>query len=97
MRSCSREQWGRHVFAITHPLIQLTGTPRSLHPHGNSDGEQEYKIRAIIDQDRKRYRIEWEDDEITGEQFPTTWEPKENANRLAVDDWEETKRKRSTS
>ena len=32
--------------------------------------------------------ISWEDDEVTGEKFEDSWEPKANANREAVVDWE---------
>lgn len=72
----------------------LTQRPGSPHPHGQFDEEQEFKIRAIVEETATHYRIEWEDDEETGQKFPSTWEPKGHANRLAVEDWEATKRRK---
>jgi hypothetical protein len=34
------------------------------------------------------YLIGGEDDEVTGEKCAPSWEPKVNANQLAVSDWE---------
>lgn len=70
---------------------------REPHPHGEFDEDKEYKIRAIVDETKTRYQIEWEDDEVSGEQYPLSWEPKGFANKLAVEDWEETKKQRRSS
>lgn len=37
------------------------------------------------------YHISWEDDSETGEKYLPTWEPKENVNEAAVNDWLERK------
>lgn len=63
----------------------------STHPHGDVDFEKEYKIRAIVGELKNKYQIDWEDDSDTGESYPKTWEPKKNANALAVADWERKK------
>ena len=67
----------------------------SPHPHGDYDPESEYKIKSIIGENKTHYHISWEDDEITGEQYENTWEPKKFANQLAIDDWKEQKAGRS--
>lgn len=48
-----------------------------------------------MQENRRKYLIAWEDDEVTGEKFEPTWEPKEYANELAVRDWKERKKSRS--
>ena len=48
-------------------------------------------MKQIIDERNNKYLIEWEDDEETGQSYENTWEPKRNANKLAVADWEERK------
>ncbi|KAF2170735.1 hypothetical protein M409DRAFT_18707 [Zasmidium cellare ATCC 36951] len=58
------------------------------HPHGNVDPERLYKVRAILQETEDQYEIDWADDEVTGESYEPTWEPKKNANRLAVEEWE---------
>ena len=35
--------------------------------------------------------ISWESDEETGEKYAPTWEPKQNANQEAIEDWERQK------
>ncbi|KAK3707652.1 hypothetical protein LTR37_012000 [Vermiconidia calcicola] len=64
--------------------VKAAGSP---HPHGEYDPESEYKIKSIIGENKTHYHISWEDDEITGEQYENTWEPKKFANQLAIDDW----------
>ncbi|RMJ27687.1 hypothetical protein PHISP_01472 [Aspergillus sp. HF37] len=49
-------------------------------------GEDEYLVKCILDENKFRYLIDWE-----GPWTPT-WEPKENANDLAVQVWREKKR-----
>lgn len=65
------------------------------HPHGEFDPEQEYEINAIVDESKREYLIQWKDNPVTGEKYDDSWEPKRLANRLAVQDWEQTKRQRS--
>lgn len=57
--------------------------------------DREYKVKQILQENRRKYLIAWEDDEVTGEKFEPTWEPKEYANELAVRDWKERKKGRS--
>lgn len=61
------------------------------HSHGAFDPDREYKLKSIVGEDKTRYLISWEDDEVTGEVFEDTWEPKRNANRQAIEDWEKQK------
>ena len=61
------------------------------HAHGKFDPYREYKLKSIVGENAKEYLISWEDDEITGEVFVDTWEPKRNANRQAIEDWEKQK------
>ncbi|KAL1297770.1 hypothetical protein AAFC00_006307 [Neodothiora populina] len=62
----------------------------SNHPHGQVDPDQLYKVRRILAEDRTRYKIDWENGP-NGETYAPTWEPKENANDAAIEDWEATK------
>ena len=55
--------------------------------HAKLESEREYDIKSIIDENETQYHIDWEDDDVTGEEFQPTWEPKEYANHLAVMDW----------
>lgn len=57
------------------------------HPHGEVDGGKEYKVKNILKEKNGYYLIDWEDDEVTGERYAPTWEPKRNANKEAVADW----------
>lgn len=66
--------------------------PSIDHPHGEIDSQREYKVRGILQEKKKTYLIDWEDDEVTGESYPPTWEPKANANQLAIDEWESRKK-----
>lgn len=66
------------------------------HPHGEVDPDQEYEARAILDESKNKYLIQWEDNTVTGEKFNDSWEPKRLANKFLVRDWNETKRQRST-
>jgi len=49
--------------------------------------EVEYKARGILAESKTHYKIDWEDDPVTGEKYPPTWEPKRNANEELVRDW----------
>lgn len=61
------------------------------HAHGEVDPNRFFKLRSIVGEDKNNYLISWEDDEVTGEKFEDTWEPKKNANRQAIEDWEKQK------
>lgn len=63
-------------------------TSPPAHAHGEIDPGKEYKIKSILDENKKEYKIDWEDDEVTGEHYEPTWEPKANANKQAVADWQ---------
>lgn len=51
------------------------------------DSQREFKARGILAESKTRYKIDWEDDPVTGESFAPTWEPKRNANEELVRDW----------
>ena len=80
-------------------LSEATGRPRgrppkkrATHPHGTTvDYEKDYKVRSIIGENETQYHIDWAPDEESGEVYEPTWEPKENANSLAIEDWERRK------
>ena len=59
------------------------------HPHGEFDPNKEYKARRILDERKGQYRIDWENDEDTGEAYEPTWEPKSFANAELVADWKQ--------
>jgi len=56
------------------------------------DSQTEYKARGILAETKTHYKIDWEDDPVTGEKYPPTWEPKRHANKELVRDWIATKR-----
>ncbi|ROW08823.1 hypothetical protein VMCG_02746 [Cytospora schulzeri] len=51
-----------------------------------------FAIKDIIDEKvvngQRYYQIDWADNPTTGESYSPTWEPEENANEDAVEDWE---------
>ena len=61
------------------------------HAHGEIVPGRLYKLKSIVGEDETRYLISWENDEVTGETYEDTWEPKKNANRQAREDWEKQK------
>ncbi|EMC94269.1 hypothetical protein BAUCODRAFT_36736 [Baudoinia panamericana UAMH 10762] len=65
--------------------------PASPHPHGDVDPGKFYQARKILDEDRTRYYIDWENDEVTGAAYEPTWEPKAHANRQLIDEWKRQK------
>lgn len=71
-------------------------SPSAHHKHGDFDPDREYQIKSILDETKTHYLISWEDDEASGETFADTWEPKENANREAVQDWRKQKGKKKS-
>ncbi|PSS02475.1 hypothetical protein BD289DRAFT_478850 [Coniella lustricola] len=82
------------------PRSSHSASSQSSPPRVRDDTPQDdvYAIKDIIDEktvDGQRfYRIDWADDPRTGQVYEPTWEPEENANREAVDDWEWQKRRR---
>ncbi|KAH7054207.1 class II histone deacetylase complex subunits 2 and 3-domain-containing protein [Macrophomina phaseolina] len=52
-----------------------------------ADSEPFYEARAILEERKGQYRIDWADNPETGETYEPTWEPKRNANKQLVDDW----------
>ncbi|KAI9707765.1 MAG: hypothetical protein M1836_000727 [Candelina mexicana] len=74
-----------------------TGESSTSAPQDNvpsADGEL-WKVKDIIEENRTQYLIDWEDDPKTGRSYEPTWEPKGNANREAVKDWQKKKRERA--
>jgi hypothetical protein len=65
-------------------FLVVNNDPSTSLPH---EGEYTYKVRSIIDESKTSYKIDWEDDPVTGEKYAPTWEPKANANQAAIDDW----------
>jgi len=80
----------RKVDGVTNTALDAS-LPPAEHPHGRIDYDRDYELRAILDERRGRYLIDWEDDKVTGESYEPTWEPKRNANKSAVEDWERRK------
>jgi len=50
-----------------------------------------YTIRGILDENATDYLVDWED--IGSQSFSPTWEPKGNDTDLAIQVWEEEKKK----
>jgi hypothetical protein len=94
----SREDTGvyspYHKTLCSHSIIASVPVS-SPHPHGEFDEDQFYKVRTILAERvigrKTQYKIDWEDDERTGEKFAPTWEPKENLTEVALADWEKLK------
>ncbi|CAK7209251.1 hypothetical protein SEUCBS140593_000434 [Sporothrix eucalyptigena] len=66
-----------------------------------ADGDQSdewFAIRDIVDEKIERrvryYLVDWANHPVTGEVYPKSWIPAEDANDEAVRDWEEIKRAR---
>jgi hypothetical protein len=57
------------------------------HPHGMVDPEEYHEIRAIIDENELKYKIDWADS-LEGRAYEPTWEPKSNVTEAAIRDWE---------
>jgi hypothetical protein len=51
-----------------------------------------YTVRNIIGETKTKYLVDWED--IGDETFEPTWEPKRYVTEAAVEEWEETKKKK---
>ncbi|KAK4954087.1 hypothetical protein LTR28_006318, partial [Elasticomyces elasticus] len=54
-------------------------------------------MRGIVNEDAKRYLIQWTRNPVTGEDFWPTWKPKEWVSMVAVRKWEELKAQRVAS
>jgi hypothetical protein len=91
----------RPIGAVCSHLLLASVPASSPHPHGEFDEETFYKVRTVLDERvvgrKTQYKIDWEDDEKTGEKFAPTWEPKENLTEVALADWEKLKLSRQAS
>ena len=59
--------------------------------------DTEYRAKDILDENAKKYLIDWEPDPSTGKSFEPTWEPKEYANLQLVEAWEQQKAARAVA
>lgn len=58
------------------------------HPDNyNFDPDREYKIRGIMNENDKKYKIKWARTDGAGGDFLDSWVPKEYANKHAKKDW----------
>lgn len=80
------------------PSSPVAPTPPQEAPEEPSEDEDEedeeplFAVRDIIQETKNKYRVSWEDNHVTGEKYPPTWEPKANVNVAAVFDWEAKKK-----
>lgn len=51
-----------------------------------------YAARAIIDENKTKYRIDWEPNSRTGQVYEPTWEPKAYVTKDLVEAWKELKK-----
>ncbi|KAF2742189.1 hypothetical protein M011DRAFT_481892 [Sporormia fimetaria CBS 119925] len=58
--------------------------------------QKKWEVRGILAETEDKYLIDWADDEETGESYSPTWEPKRNANKACIIQWEN-KRKEQQS
>lgn len=77
-----------------------SGRPRKSEVNYNEPSSEDlgpfYRVRNILDENAKQYKVDWEDGPH-GEQYPPTWEPKDFVNEVAIEDWENIKKKRGKS
>lgn len=68
-----------------------SANPSVKHAHGTFDPNKDYLVERIIREDKKlkKYLIAWADDPETGEKFEPTWEPRRNANQVAVQEFKD--------
>ncbi|KAH0541758.1 hypothetical protein FGG08_003780 [Glutinoglossum americanum] len=71
--------------------------PRKSKPAAIADADKLWTVRSIQAEKGNKYLIDWEDDPVTGESYAPTWEPKANANKEAIDHWEEQKLLKATT
>ncbi|KAJ9639876.1 hypothetical protein H2199_006109 [Coniosporium tulheliwenetii] len=51
-----------------------------------------YAARAILDENKTKYRIDWEPNPCTGEVYEPTWEPKGFVTKDLVEEWKKLKK-----
>ncbi|CAD0100343.1 unnamed protein product [Aureobasidium mustum] len=51
-----------------------------------------YSIRGILKENKTQYLVDWED--IDGQTFEPTWEPKANVTEAAIEEWQEKKQQK---
>ncbi|KAF4544082.1 Chromo domain-containing protein [Lasiodiplodia theobromae] len=56
-------------------------------PPLESPSEQVFPARAITGERPRQYRVAWEKDPVTGEEYEDTWEPKSYVSRDLVAEW----------
>lgn len=75
------------------------GKRRKPPHHATSPPDNLFAIKDIIDEKlvdgQRYYQIDWANNSTTGESYSPTWEPAENANVDAVEDWEWEKQHRT--
>lgn len=76
-------QAGPKVVPVSVPVSRSTPASSAL-----SDGL--WPIRGILEEDATRYRVAWED--VNGQEFEPTWEPKGKVRKHVVREWEVKKR-----
>jgi hypothetical protein len=57
-----------------------------------SDDEPKFAVRSILDENKTKYLVDWED--INGQSFDPTWEPKNFVTPDLIPEWEELKEQR---
>ncbi|KAK4980838.1 hypothetical protein LTR66_010333 [Elasticomyces elasticus] len=82
---------GRHARALCN-FIQLAPSDGPPKPTPSALGF--FPMRGIINEDAKRYLIQWTRNPVTGEDFWPTWKPKGWVGVPAVRKWEELKAQR---
>ena len=94
----------KHSGEATDPRKKYKALSSSLPEPVETDGESPsefHPIEAILEEKGRKYKIQWKGtDPETGRPYKPTWEPKENANEEAVQDWKDRKaarKRRSTS
>ncbi|KAG8529772.1 uncharacterized protein KY384_005253 [Bacidia gigantensis] len=56
-----------------------------------------YDIKAIVDETKYHYLIDWADDSVTGRTFTPDWQPKANVSTTAVEVWKSKQAPRNRS
>ncbi|WPH03774.1 Hypothetical protein R9X50_00665700 [Acrodontium crateriforme] len=76
--------------ALSKKRAKVAQLPYSL-PPDESEEDDYYSIKEIVDERGNKYLISWEDNKETGEKYPDSWEPKQNVTKAAIDEWNEKK------
>ncbi|KAF2497214.1 hypothetical protein BU16DRAFT_526234 [Lophium mytilinum] len=78
-----------------------TETPAALadpQPSSSADSQEDLcPARAILQENKRKYLIAWENNPVTGEEYDPTWEPKSNANEELVAEWKQVKAEKQAS